>query len=389
MSISIYFSPSKAALESKQESIEGAFSSLLDVNDGSYFPEMGDVDIAVFSVYESRNTVHQIQIENGWERVREQLYKLYPIADNVRIADLGNILQGETIEDTYFALSQVVEECIKNNVFPLILGNSQDLTFPMYQAYEKLEQVVNLSAIDSKFDLGEADESITDENYLTKIILHKPNYLFNFCNLGHQSYLVDNKTEDLMKDMYFDVTRLGELQQNISLAEPMLRFSDILSVDLSSIRYSEYKASSNSNPNGFYGDEICQLMRYAGISDKLSSLGLFNYQADMDEREQGAKLIAQMIWCFVDGYYNRKKEHPSRDKSNYQKFIVPIKDAEYKLTFYKSDQTSRWWLEVPFPSKRNSKYERHQWVPCSYEHYKIASKDEMPDIWWKTYQKLG
>ncbi|MFN8133913.1 MAG: hypothetical protein U0Z17_01300 [Bacteroidales bacterium] len=31
--------------------------------------------------------------------------------------------------------------------------------------------------------------------------------------------------------------------------------------------------NANAIPNGFYGEEACQLMRYAGMSDKISSIG--------------------------------------------------------------------------------------------------------------------
>lgn len=388
MSLSIYFTPSEAASESKEAAVKNTLADSLNYFDGKYFPELSEIDLAIFGVFESRNSKNPSEINNGSEVIRKHLYSLYPKGYSAKIGDFGNILPGETIEDTYFAVSKIVEECVKNNVLPIIIGGTQDLTYANYQAYEKLEQVVNLVSVDPKFDMGDFEKPLSDENYLSKIVLHQPNYLFNFCNIGHQSYLVDDEVETLMGDMYFDLARLGQIQGNISLAEPMLRFADILSVDLSSIRYSEYFSSPNVLPNGFYGEEICQLMRYAGVSDKLSSLGIYNYYPELDEREASAQLVAQMLWCFVDGYYNRKKEHPSKDKSKYQKFIVPIKEGEYKLTFFKSEQTDRWWLEVPFPSKRNSKYERHQWVPCSYEHYQTAGKDEMPDIWWKTYQKL-
>lgn len=389
MSLSIYFSSSPTALESKENAKAGTLAMAIDCFDGKYFPDLSEADLAIFGVFESRNSLNPSEFNNGSEVVRKHLYNLYPNNYKVKIADFGNILSGETVEDTYFAVSQVVEECAKNNVLPIIVGGSQDLTFANYKAYEKLEQVVNVAAIDSKFDLSDSDEAISDENYLTNIILHKPNFLFNYCNLGHQSYLVNTETENLMKDMYFDVLRLGELQSNITLAEPALRFADMLSVDMGAIRFSENKAVANPSPNGFYGEEICQLMRYAGVSDKMSSIGLYGYRPDLDERESSAKLISQMLWCFIDGYYHRKNEQSFQDKSKYQKFIVPIKEAEYTLSFYKSEQTDRWWIEVPFPSSRNSKYERHQWVPCSYEHYQIACKDEMPDIWWRTYQKLG
>jgi hypothetical protein len=33
-------------------------------------------------------------------------------------------------------------------------------------------------------------------------------------------------------------------------------------------------------PNGFFADQICQIGKYAGISDKLTSFGIFNYYPD-------------------------------------------------------------------------------------------------------------
>jgi len=45
-------------------------------------------------------------------------------------------------------------------------------------------------------------------------------------------------------------------------------------------------------------------------------------------------------------------------------------------------------MEVPCPTNLKNKYERHYLVPCSYLDYKTALKEEMPDRWWKVYQKL-
>jgi len=46
-------------------------------------------------------------------------------------------------------------------------------------------------------------------------------------------------------------------------------------------------------------------------------------------------------------------------------------------------------MEVPFPPSNQSKYERHYLVPCNKEDYENAMKNELPDLWWKTYQKLS
>jgi arginase family enzyme len=63
----------------------------------------------------------------------------------------------------------------KSNI-PIVIGGSQDLTYGIYRAYDELEQMVNLVAIDSKFDFGEND-LVSAASYLTKI--DEPNNLFN------------------------------------------------------------------------------------------------------------------------------------------------------------------------------------------------------------------
>jgi hypothetical protein len=60
----------------------------------------------------------------------------------------------------------------------------------------------------------------------------------------------------------------------------------------------------------------------------------------------------------------------------------------HELVFYKSPKSDRWWMDVPYPAGQEKRYERHHLVPCSLEEYQQATNEEMPDRWWKTYQKL-
>ena len=61
---------------------------------------------------------------------------------------------------------------------------------------------------------------------------------------------------------------------------------------------------------------------------------------------------------------------------------------DHDVVFYKSNKSERWWMEVPYQGDNENKYLRHHLVPCNYEDYLNAAENEMPDLWWKTYQKL-
>ncbi len=355
---------------------------------GNDFPEIEGYDIVILGVNEGRSSINNASCEHAPDAVRKYLYSLYCPGNNIKIADLGNIKRGNSIKDTYFAIRDTVGFILKSNVIPIIIGGGQDLTYANYLAYESIGKIINIVSVDNAFDLGDPESAMTSQTYLNKIITHQPSYLFNFSNIGYQTYFVDNEAIELMKKLYFDVYRLGIVQTDIEEVEPMVRNADMISVDISSVRMSDAPGNGNSTPNGFYGEELCRIMRYAGLSDKLSCIGIYEINPEMDRNGQTSHLAAQAIWYFIDGYYNRKMDFPVKDKKFYIKYRVVIKEIQNEIVFFKSKKSDRWWMEVPCPSKLKSKYDRHYLVPCSYKDYQTALKEEIPDRWWQAYQKL-
>ncbi len=351
--------------------------------------EIDEFNIAIIGVGEDRNAYNNAGCSEAPNDVRKYLYRLTSFKSKTKIVDLGNLKNGNTIQDTYFALSTIIENLVKNNVIPIIIGGSQDLTYANFLAYKNLEQTVNLVCVDSRFNIGDADDEINSNNFLSKIILHQPNFLFNYSNIGYQTYFVDKNEIDLMSKLFFDIYRLGQVQQNIEEVEPIVRNADILSFDVSAIRQSEAPANNNTSPNGFYGEQACQIARYAGLSDKLTSVGFYEINPRLDNNGHTSHSVAQMIWYFIDGYNNRKNDFPVGSRKNYLKYIVNIQEGDKEVVFYKSDKSDRWWMDVPYPSHNKIKYERHLLIPCSYNDYQTACENEIPNRWWQTFQKLS
>ncbi|WP_281237822.1 MULTISPECIES: formimidoylglutamase [Flavobacterium] len=356
------------------------FGSKIVIHTNDAIPDLDKIDIAIIGVLENRGNKNGSN-DNDLSAIRKQLYGMYPGNWKATIADLGNILAGNTKEDTFFALKKIISSLVKKKIIPLVIGGSQDLTYAMYRAYDNLEQMVNLVAIDSKFDFGRENEGISSDSFLTKIIIEEPNNLFNFCNIGYQTYFNSQEEIDLVEKLFFDAYRLGEVSNNISIAEPVFRDADLVSIDLNSVKSADSGNFNVFNPNGFNGKEICSLSRYAGISDKVSSFGVFNHH----NTKQEAVLIAQIFWYFIEGYHYRSNEYPFGSRENYLKYIVPLEDED--LIFYKSDKTDRWWIEIPFISSSNNKLKKNTLLPCSYEEYLAACNQEMPERWWKAQRK--
>lgn len=344
------------------------------------FPDLNKINIAVIGVLESRGSGEKTE-NVDLSAIRKELYTMFPGNWDASIADLGDILAGNSIEDSYFALRKVVSNLIKKKIIPIVIGGSQDLTFALYRAFDELEQMVNLVSIDSKFDFGKENDEVSASSYLTKIIIDEPNNLFNYCNIGYQTYYNSQEEIDLVEKLFFDGYRLGEISNNIALAEPVFRDADVVSLDLNSVKSSDSGNFNTFAPNGFNGKEICSLSRYAGISDKVSIFGIFNHNNSAQE----SVLIAQIIWYFIEGFHYRSNEYPFGSRENYIKYIVPLE--EEVLVFHKSDKTDRWWIEIPFISNGNNKLKRNTLLPCSYDEYLGACNQELPERWWKAQRK--
>ncbi len=391
MDLSIYFDPINIEdFKFMRRSSRKSFGDMILKNlEGSYFPELEEVQIALIGVPEERGQVGNPGCGSGGGVIRDYFYDLFPGNYQARIADLGNLKAGHTIQDTYYALTAVCSELLSKQIVPVIIGGSQDLTYANYRAYEDLGQIINIAAIDNQFDLGENDEELNSRSYLSKIILHQPNFLFNYTNLGYQTYFVDQEAIRLMNNLFFDTYRLGNVRANMQDVEPMVRNADMISIDISAIRQTDAPGNMNTTPNGFLGEEMCMITRYAGLSDKLSSIGFYEYNPDMDFNGQTAHLIAQMIWYFVDGFYSRMNDYPIDKKSlDYKKFMVKLSNQQDELVFYKSNKSDRWWMEVDCTATVKAKYERHYLVPCSYHDYEKALSDDVPERWLQAYQKL-
>lgn len=393
MSLSDFFSPVNPEKFSPRN---GFLTSQLGMKVDFYtdqFPEFeeGKFDIAIFGVTDERGSADNSGCSLGPDHFRQQFYLLNEGAFTSKIIDLGNIIAGNEISDTYFAVKMAVQELVRLQVLPIIIGGGQDITYAQYMAYEALEQKVDLVVVDSKFDIDEDENdgvATTSNSYLSKIFLHQPNYLFNYSNIGYQTYFVSQDSLKVMDKLYFDVHRLGEFVQDLSLTEPILRNANMISFDLGAIRSADAGANANAGPNGFYGDDACRITRYAGMNDKLTSIGFYEFNPVYDKNGQTALLLAQMVWYFIEGFYNRKQDFPLVPKSQYIIYRTSLKDGSGEMNFVKSKRSDRWWMQVPYPSGM-SKNERYHLIPCRYEDYNTAVNGEMPDLWWRTYQKLG
>lgn len=347
-------------------------------------PNLKGVGFAIVGVLENRKDVDYIGEQISMDAFRKALYSLYPGNWDKRIIDIGDINNGATVEDTYFALKTVVAALLSKKIIPLILGGSQDAVYAQYRAYDRCGTMVNMVNVDANFDLGDAEKPISNKSYVGKIIVDEPYNLFNYSAVGYQSFFNPPGEIELMNKLYFDAYRLGEITADISVVEPVMRDADIVSIDSTAIKGSELSYKNSRSPNGFDSREICAIARYAGISNRVSSFGVYELK-DFEGAKSGAMLIAQVLWYFVEGVNFRVSDEDFTDERYYSTYKVPIE--EEVLTFKKSHKTGRWWIEMPFILEVDTKLKKHTLLPCTYDEYVGATNQEIPERWIKARRK--
>lgn len=340
--------------------------------------------LALVTVSENRNSDQEIAISTDMDNIREALYTLYTGHWKEKLLDMGNILQGASLKDSIYALQEVSGALLKKNILPIIVGGSDLLTYAQYRSHDEIHQVMEVARVDSRFDLGIDQSPLTSQTHLNHMIIQEPQKLFNYYHLAYQSYLMAPQEADLMTSkLYFECHRLGSLVEDISEAEPVFRCADMASFDISAIRLSDAPGQFFGSPNGLNAREACILARYAGLSNRIKSIGIFGYQSSRDIYNQSAKLIAQMIWHFIEGYFARYPDKAFDNEKDYKRYLIAHEDES--LVFLQSISTERWWMELPCLDKGSKKY----YIACSKNDYIKALNGEILDRWRNSYKRYN
>jgi formiminoglutamase len=352
--------------------------------DNTPVKDLSKFRIALVGVPEGRNSPNMGSMR-GPDLIRGQLYQLSRIPGRSKIIDLGNMKQGVSFNDTIAGLTDIISLLVHENIFPVIIGGSSALIPAIDKALSQLIKSYTLTAVDSRIDYSNERKVPDSFNYLNTIIGNHKTAFSHYINIGYQTYLNDQQIINRFLKRRSELMRIGDVRQAIFLTEPLLRDSDVAIFDISSVRQSDAPGTFSPSPNGFYGEEICLLSRYAGISDKLKVFGLFDVNPEFDIRNQTTGLAAQIIWFFLEGFSQKQYETPVLNASNSGRFIryhVRITDLEDDLIFVKSNMTDRWWIELPSENGIN------HFVACSHEDYLKANHNEVPDRWVQAVERL-
>lgn len=339
----------------------------------SSFPDIELADIVFLGITEERGTGNGVSNGAAPDLIRKNLYRLYNWHPDVKIADIGNINSGASLNDTYAAAKAVIAEMIAAKKTVVILGGSHDLTLAQYGAYVQQEQIIEASCVDTFINL-DMESRVRSENFLMEMLTGEPNFIRHYNHIGFQSYFVHPNVLQTMDRLRFDCFRVGVVKDALEEMEPVIRSSNMLSIDMAALAHA-YAPANRTTPNGLSGEDICTLTRFAGLSENLSTLGIYGYNAKNDLYELTAIQAAQMIWYFIDGKSKSKTEASIKDRHQFTEYHTTISDTD--TVFLQSKKTGRWWMQLP-----NQKF-----IACSGTDYQLAIHSEIPERWLRAQER--
>jgi formiminoglutamase len=351
---------------------DGHIGKQVSVYDES-FPDLLQADIIFVGCKEERGARKAKNLHSSPDHIREQFYSMFYWHSDVRLADVGNIKTGASLADTYAALKTVVTELTGIGKTVVILGGSHDLTLAQYYTYAARKKIIEVTCVDALLDLN-IDSLHRSDNFLMEMLTDEPNYIRHYNHIGFQSYYVHPSMLETMDKLRFDCFRLGNVKENLDEMEPVIRNSNLFSFDISAIA-NAYAPANPLSPNGFTGEEACALMRFAGMSPNVNTIGIYGYIAEKDKDHLTAKQIGHMLWYLLDGRSKGKREAALQERDSFVEYHTAF--AEVETTFLQSKKTNRWWMQLP-----DKKY-----IACSYKDYLLASSNEIPERWLRAQER--
>src|SRR6201996_1772862 len=327
--ISDFLDPiSLAELSQDQGYMDGQIGKIIDPYDDS-FPDVYAADMVIVGCGEDRGIGRDRREAGGPDAIREQFYQLYYWHPDVKLADVGNIRAGATLTDTYAALKTVLREITAIGKTAVVLGGSHDLTLAQYYTYSDKKHIVEATGVDARIDLDIHSLNRSD-NFLMEMLTGEPNYIHHYNHIGFQSYYVHPHMLETMDKLRFDCFRLGSVKDKIEEMEPGIRNSHLFSFHISAIAHA-FAPANQLSPNGFNGEEACILMRYAGLSPTINTVGIYGYIPSRDMGQLTARQISHMLWYLIDGKSRGRREAALSDREFFIEYRTAF--AEVETTF--------------------------------------------------------
>jgi formiminoglutamase len=240
--------------------------------------------------------------------IRTQFYKLSNFNITTAIYDLGDTVIQESLEETHYLQTQIVEQVLRDGKKLVILGGGNDISYADGSAMAKVFGKENWSAIntDAHFDVradfprnsGTPYRQLLDEN----LVLPK-----NFYEIGYQPQVNSPIYFDYLKNSGAIAISLEEFHHQNFKIQDLIKNQEqnseeqknyFFGFDVDSVRASDAPGVSAPSPTGIKSEEFINLAGFAGSLKRTKIVEFTEVNPNFDIDFRTAKLVAVAMHKF-------------------------------------------------------------------------------------------
>ncbi len=291
------------------------------------------------------------------EKLADQMHHLNLAFDTIAGFSVGFV--SKHITD----IIPIVLQSQKKQSVIIYVGEDQSSTKAVFDAFQLAEEPFSMTLIQScAARKNSLDTCLMD--------LREP-WLLGMYLLATQASHTDTKALAAFEHRGLKATRLATLRAELGACEPDIRESDVCSVSLNALRFSDAPFQSGTSPVGLTAEELCQLSYYAGRSDRNRVLSIHDLKLRKKDLSLAASLLAEVIWYYMWGL-NHRRRVGSKAISSMKQYLIEGQVNGDNLVFLKDEGEQKWWLKQPMDHPYVSK--KFPVIACDYHDYEYTAQ---------------
>lgn len=282
--------------------------------------DFSDIDVVIIGVPQDKGVLRNKGrggASKAPDEVRKQLYRLTPFnfrfknqITRLKIFDLGNLKVEGELEEIHERLAFVVEEIVKAEILPIVIGGGHDIAFPNYLGFAKNFEKEKKFVINIDTHLDVRESKVRNSGTPFRQILEselKPDKIFeigiqSYANsIYHFEYAVENGvivfTLDEVREKGFDFV-FSILRTEIGTHPAHLSF------DIDSVRNADAPGASATYPDGLKAEDVLRLALFCGMNLNVNVVDISEINPEFDLDGKTARLASLFVLNFLTGVAN-------------------------------------------------------------------------------------
>ena len=248
------------------------------------------------------------------DAIREQFYRLTTFNIKKRVFDLGNVMIGQTLEQTHDTLTAVVTEILQDGMRIIVLGGGNDISYASGRAMAEVfgpEWWIGVN-VDSHLDVRVAEtrnsgtqyRQLLEGGHLLPGYFYEVGYQTHFCSPVYYNYIRDLGVNRISLELLRSRAE-ADVELKEMIREKFIGHSSSLNTffgfDIDALRSADAPGTSAPSPLGLRAGEFIQLVKYAAslANTKIIEFTEVNPRFDVDNRT--TKLVAIGMHRFCTG----------------------------------------------------------------------------------------